>query len=174
MKPVPLFLCLVLRKITKHCLVQVKIFLEALVRNALSGNCSVAFKLFVVSVTFCQPYDYTLKGSSDITHWKAISTVFHCIISLPDFRTYQEKLSKDLFCMVSALVQTRVVLLCLCTTGFLWAVLRSARGHDSSLSHGGYLQVRLTSLSGWKRGKIKKACHKFIENGGELEKRDWE
>lgn len=109
-KTVLSFPCLVLRKITEHCLAQVKIFLEALVWKSLSGNWNVACELPVVSVTSCYPYDNALKVSSGISYWEAIcialGKVFYCI-SLPEFRIYQEELSEDLVSMGSAPIRSQ-------------------------------------------------------------------
>lgn len=150
-----------LRKITKHCLVQAKIFLEALVWKALSGNWNVAYKLYVVSVTFCYPYDNALKVSSDISYWKAIcialGKVFHCI-SLPELGFIKRSSLKTLSASHLLRFRAQVVLLCLCTFGLLWAVLGPARECESSSVSCGHLQVRLASLCdlpGLKGNKIK-------------------
>lgn len=95
MKTVLLFLCLVLRKITKHCSVQVKLSLEVLSWKAPTENQNVAIKLLMVSVIFCCPYGNELKVSSSISCWKAIyvalGKVFYCT-SLPELGSYQKKL----------------------------------------------------------------------------------
>lgn len=95
MKTVLLFLCLVLRKITKHYSVQVKLFLEVLFWKVPTENQNVAIKLLVVSAIFCCPYGNELKVSSGINCWKAIyvalGKVFHST-SLPELGSYQKKL----------------------------------------------------------------------------------